>query len=232
MQWITDSGSSSYSGGYLYDGGTKWLINEIVTGTRHDGTTGPMFHQGTLIGTGSVRQNPYIINPTNSNDFYVSYWLKWPSNLASLIGGWYTFSEVKTSWTGLTGENYDYRIAIYIYKNSNYNGQPYFSMTGTEHSAGPYYWTQQADPSVYPVPLGSWFLFEWYVHRGVYNDPNSETWVKINGQTIMDQKGGGTLTTGFWNSTAKWNRIFLWQQYGGAVNTWDQWTDHVEIWTP
>ena len=62
---------------------------------------------------------PYIINPgSDLADGYMKEWIKWPSNLPALLGsggGWYTFAEWKTNSTLTTGENYDYRIAIYIY---------------------------------------------------------------------------------------------------------------------
>ena len=83
------------------------------------------------------------------------------------------------------------------------------------------------------MPLGQWFQFEWAWHRT--HDNTSWTWVKINGTKIMEQDGGGTTcsgcnpVSGFYNSTAPINRIFLGQMYGDKGAT-EQWTDHVEIW--
>jgi hypothetical protein len=206
-------------------GGLPCWRAEIVKGTRHDGTTGPIMHRVQY--QNMYWQFPYVVNPgTDATDQYQKIWLMLPRNLASTLGpnAWYTFAEWK-SRGGRTGteENYDYRIAIYIYTDDNQT--PYWFMTGTEHSAGPYYWTQQNNS--YPVPLGNWFSFEWAWHRT--HDSSSWTWVKINGIKIMDLDGGGSLATGFYNSDAPIDRILLGQMYGTHGPT-EQWIDHVEIW--
>jgi hypothetical protein len=203
---------------------------EIAQGTRHDGTIGPILHRVNY--KNMYWQFPYVILPNSDvPDQYQKVWMKLPTNLAATMGPdqWYTFAEWKTSSTLKNGENYDYRIAVFIYTDSNSN--PYWFMTGTEHSGGPYYWTQQNKTT--PVPLGQWFQFEWAWHRT--HDNSSWTWVKINGTKIMEQDGGGTTCSGcnsvngFYNSNAPINRIFLGQMYGNQGPT-EQWIDHVEIW--
>jgi hypothetical protein len=203
--------------------------SEIVQGTRHDGTSGSILHRANYKDMGW--QLPYIISPgSDVPDQYQKVWMKLPSNLASTLGpnSWYTFAEWKTASTLNNNENYDYRVAIYIYTDSN--GTPYWYMTGSEHSSGPYYWTKS---STAPVPLGQWFQFEWAWHRT--HDSNSWTWVKINNTKVMEQDGGGTTCSGcdpvngFYNSNAPINRIFLGQIYGAKGAT-EQWTDHIELW--
>jgi hypothetical protein len=206
-------------------GGSPCWKAEIIQGTRHDGTTGPILHRQQY--QNMYWQFPYVISPgSDVPDQYQHIEMMLPANLASTLGpnSWYTFAEWKTTGGGTgTGENYDYRIAIYIYTDSN--SKPYWFMTGTEHSGGPYYWTQTNN--TYPVPLGQWFSFEWAWHRT--HDSSSWTWVKINGTKIMEQDGGGSLSTGFYNTNAPIDRIFLGQMYGAQGAT-DQWTDHIEIW--
>jgi hypothetical protein len=202
---------------------------EIIQGTRHDGTTGPILHR--INYRNMAWQFPYVITPGGDvPDQYQSLWMKLPSNLASTLGpnSWYALAEWKTSATLNTGENYDYRVAVYIYTDSN--SKPYWFMTGTEHSAGPYYWTQK---STAPVPLGEWFQFEWAWHRT--HDESSWTWVKINSNKIMQQNGGGKTcsgchpVSGFYNSAAPIDRILLGQIYGAQGPT-EQWIDQLEIW--
>ena len=222
-----DSGSQTIKS--CSDNGPIWKA-EIIQGARHDGTTGPILHRANS--QNMYWQFPYIISPgADVPDQYQKVWMKLPSNLASTLGpnSWYTFAEWKTSSSLGTGENYDYRIAIYIYTDSN--GTPYWWMAGTEHSGGPYYWTQTNKTTA--VPLGQWFQFEWAWHRT--HDNSSWTWVKINNTKIMEQDGGGSTCSGcdavngFYNSNAPINRIFLGQMYGAQGAT-EQWTDHVEIW--
>ena len=210
-------------------GGSPCWKAEVISDIRHDGTTGAVFHQANYQNV--YWQLPYIASPAaDVPDEYQLLWVKFPANLAQQMGpnSWRVLSEWKTTSTLGTGENYDYRIAIYIYTDSS--GTPYWYMTGTEHSAGPYYWTQSSHA---PVPVGQWFKYEWAWHRTHDNTSFSKVWV--NGNLIMDQEGGGSTcggcnpVSGFYNSSAPINRIFLMQMYGAAGPT-EQWFDHIEVW--
>jgi hypothetical protein len=198
--------------------------SEIIQGTRHDGTTGPILHRANYKDMGW--QLPYIVSPgSDVPDQYQKVWMKLPSNLASTLGpnSWYTFAEWKDSGYSGSCPFSGYRVAIYIYTDSN--GTPYWDMHGDNCPSGPYYWEQTSHT---PVPLGQWVQFEWAWHRT--HDNTSWTWVKINGTKVMEQNGGGSNGNGFYGPTASpINRIFLGQIYGAKGAT-EQWTDHIEIW--
>jgi hypothetical protein len=201
---------------------------EIIQGTRHEGTSGPILHR---INYQNMNwQFPYVLTPTSDvNDEYQEIWIKLPSDLATMLGpsGWYEFAAWKTSSTLDNGENYDYRVQVQILTDSN--GTPYWQMDGAEHS-GPFYWEQTSHTV---VPLGHWFKFEWAWHRT--RDNTSWVWVKIDGTRIMEQNGGGDTCSGcdtvrgFYNSAAPIDRIFIGPMYGNSGPT-ETWIDHIEIW--
>lgn len=211
-------------------GGTPCWKAEIVTGIRHDGTTGPIFHQANH--QNILWQLPYVIMPgTDVVDEYQRMYVMFPQDLARQMGpkSWRALSEWKTASSLGNHENYDYRIAVYVYTDGS--SRPFWTMTGTEHSTGPYYWQQESRTV---VPVGRWFKYEWAWHRA--HDSSAWTWVKVNGVKIMEQDGGGTTcsgcdpVSGFYNSSAPINRIFLFQMYGAAGPS-EQWFDHVELWS-
>jgi hypothetical protein len=225
----------SYGPNIYYDSNQKTINScqdnsaiwksEIIQGTRHDGTTGPILHRVNYKDMGW--QLPYIVTPgSDVPDQYQKIWMKLPSNLGAILGpnSWFTFAEWKDSnYSGSSCPYSGYRVAIYIYTDSN--GTPYWDMHGDNCPSGPYYWEKTSHT---PVPLGQWMQFEWAWHRT--HDNSSWTWVKINGTNIMEQDGGGSNSNGFYGPTAApINRIFLGQIYG-AKGTTEQWTDHIELW--
>ena len=97
----------------------------IIQGARHDGTTGPVLHRANY--QNMLWQLPYVILPNSDvPDQYQKVWMMLPTNLATTMGPnqWYTFAEWKTTSTLNTGENYDYRIAVFVYTDSN--DKPYW----------------------------------------------------------------------------------------------------------
>ena len=95
---------------------------EILRGARHDGTMGPILHRANY--QNMSWQFPYVILPNSDvPDQYQKVWMMLPTDLATTMGPnqWYTFAEWKTSSTLNTGENYDYRIAVFIYTDPTAN---------------------------------------------------------------------------------------------------------------
>lgn len=207
--------------------GSKLFVAEIATGTRHDGTTGPMLHQARYQNFDGVMQLPYAANPgTSPTDEYQSIWMMLPSNLAAQMGtnGWRTFSEFKTDTSSCsTGENYCWRWILFVYTDSS--GKLYWDMQGSNvSSSGSYF---DVSNKTTPVPVGKWFHYEMAFHR-TCNTTTDWLWVKIDGVQILTQNGGQ-----FCNGSAPINRIFFGQLYGNqnvANGPQEQWIDHIEVW--
>jgi hypothetical protein len=209
--------------------GSPLFAAQIVTGTRHDGTTGGMLHQAEYQNYACCQQMPYVVGPgSDVVDLYIKTYMKLPADFVSQLGGsggWSTFAEWKDS--GYNGSNPmpGYRIAIYIL------GDGTWDMHGDNSPPGPWFWDQTNN--TVPIPPGQWFMFEWAWHRT--HDSSSYTWVKINGTKIMQQNGGGTQPGFYGTSTYPIDRIFISQLYGTHTATvshpFEQWTDHVEVWS-
>jgi hypothetical protein len=205
--------------------GSPLFKASIIQGTRHDGTFGPMLDQENYQNISD--QMPYVVNPgQDATDMDVKIWMELPTDAASSLGpnGWRALLEWKDAAYQSPGTGY--RIAVYMYTDSN--GKPYWYMHGDDDPSSAGYWQQSNHTA--PVPLGQWFELDWSWHRT--HDNTSWTKVKLNGTTIMEQDGEGSDPTGFYNPaqpTSPINRIFLSQLYGnkGASSNL---VDHVEIW--
>jgi hypothetical protein len=209
--------------------GTPMFGAQIVSGTRHDGTTGPMLYQAEYQSFDGVMQLPYIVSPgSDVTDFYIKENLKFGPNTLCQMGpnAWSTFAEVKDSGYTSCGDG-GFRIAIYVMTDSQSNG--FWDIHADDCAQGPFFWEHTSRTT---VPVGEWFQFEWAWHRT--HDASSFTWVKINGNTIMQQNGGGTMPGFYGTKTFPINRIFFGQLYGSGArsfaNPFEHWIDHVEIW--
>jgi hypothetical protein len=196
---------------------------QIIYGTRHDGSIGPMLYQQNL--QNMIWQLPYVINPgSDVRDEYQKVWIKFSPDLSTNLGpgSWYTFAEWKDS--GYRGQCPipGYRIAVYIMTDKN--GIPFWDMHGDNCPSGSPYWDKVSRTA---VPVGRWISFEWAWHRT--HDNSSWTWVKVDGIKIFEQVGGGNNSNGFYNGDYSIDRIFVAQMYG-AHGQAEQWIDHIEIW--
>jgi hypothetical protein len=204
-------------------GGSSCWKAEIIRGTRHDGTTGPIFHQANY--QNIHWQFPYIIAPgADVSDEYQMMWFMLPSDLAAQMGpnSWRAIWEWKDAGYQGSCPIRGYRIAVFVMTNNK--GNPYWDIHGDNCPQGPFYWDKTSHVT---VPVGQWMKLEWAWHRT--HDSTSWTWVKLNGVEIMRQNGGGTSANGFYTIDSPIDRIMLFQMYG-AQGASEQWADHVEIW--
>lgn len=211
-------------------GGSPCWKAEIISGTRHDGTTGPMLHQQNF--QNIYYQLPYIITPgSDVIDQYQKFYMKFPSNIGAQMGpnAWRVFTEWKDSgYTDTSCPLAGYRMIVFI--NTDANSVPYWNMSADSCPAGPFYFN--LNDHTHPVPVGVWFKAEWSWHRT--HDSTSSATLKINDTLIFQQNGGGTNSNGFYKGNFPMDRDFLFQMYGGDQNNVghpsEQWIDAIEIW--
>ncbi|HEY8272393.1 MAG TPA: RICIN domain-containing protein [Pseudobdellovibrionaceae bacterium] len=216
----------------------NYVKNEIQTVTGRNGTPTRAFYQTLLGGYGgnSVRQDPYIIGPTNSvaqqGNMYIRYWVKFQADMATnqLIPGqtpdggygmWRVLSEWKSGGQGSNWQG-DYRFIIGINMNSSRQLNWYATADNVANSGAPktvYY--HKADSGV-PVPTGTWFKFETYTHRSSGSD--GRLWAAVNGRVIADFRGPNMGV-----NNLPINRIMLFQNYTGGYYPCYQWIDDVEV---
>ncbi len=203
----------------------KYLENRIVTTVGHDGQLTRALHMVQHQKAEEWTQDPYIIVNEDQNgnngdlaensDLYISYWMKYPVDLAARIGpdGWFAFMEWKTCC------NED-RIALYVYRD--FEGPLYwYVQNDNETDDTPLhviYWDEES--RTVPVPVGDWFHVEVFLHRSAGQDGRL-VWA-IDGQTVADHHGPNMHTHLF-------NRFMPFTLYTIAQSA-DIWIDDVEIW--
>ena len=194
----------------------EYLENILETTTGHDGVTTRALHLIQYQKAEGWTQDPYIIftDDVESSDLYVSYWMKYPEDLAARLGfdGWFAFLEWKTCC------NHD-RIAAYIYKDGD--GQIYwYVQNDNETDDAPdhqIYWEEEN--RLIPVPVGEWFHVEVFLHRSTGQE--GRFWWAVNGQTVADHHGPN-------RHGAPFNRFMPFTLYTSAQEM-DIWVDDVEI---
>ena len=147
-------------------------------------------------------QIPFLIsrpwNIPDTGDVYLSYWHKFPADLASKLfenvssGNWRMLFEWKTGGWKDTYKG-DYRMKTVVLKGTD--GLLYWSnswdnnanITSTDLPGWTLktYWSEAN--KVVPVPLGRWFKFEVFWHRSAGTD--GRYWVAVDGKVIADHYG-------------------------------------------
>ena len=165
----------------------EYIQNKIITTIGHTGEYTKVISSEIIKLDKSWTQDPYILmDAKEQGDLYVSYWLKLPADLPSVLGdgtnddGWCTFFEWKTSG--------DYRIAAYVYVDNN---ETYWHVHGDNVANGVDFKTRkeywQIDNKKVEVPENKWFKVEFFWHRSTNND--GRFWWAVDGNIIADYKG-------------------------------------------
>ena len=187
---------------------------ESITGRSGSTTRALNLHVSRMQPRG-VTQSPLLLLPAHEpSDFYISQWVKLPSNLGQLLGpgGWIApFGEWKTAG--------DFRVITAITVDNS--GKPNWSMAWDNRGGDlpvQKFW-EQANYSI-PVPQGEWMHVEFFTHRG---NTDGQVWLKVNGQTVFDHTGDNIGV-----NNAPIDRIFLANAYGSKPI--DVWVDDIQIW--
>jgi len=204
----------------------KALKNDIITVLGHNGdsTKALSMYQPYIAGD-SIGQCPYSINDITegTSDLYIKYWIKISEDWLETIGtrgSWRTFFEWKSKdYRFGTG----FRLISYIYSDKGSN-VPYWHWQGDANPGAP---SWEIDNKDIPVPIGEWFLTEFYWHWSEDND--GQTLWKVNGEVVGDHYGPTT------RNSKPIDFIMLTQIYG-ITDDGDtsisklQWIDDIEIW--
>ncbi len=211
---ISILGSSESALHFVDDDSYQALENEIQTVTGHDGNPTKALYNVQYYDVG-VTQCPYeILNITEGeSDLYIKYWIKMDVASITQPDQWRTFFEWKTKGYA-SGDGF--RLIAYIYTDAT--GNPYWHWQGDANPMSPEW---EIDNHTIPVPLGEWFLTEFYWHWSEGDDGRA-LW-KVNGQVIGDHYGPTT------RNSKPIDFIMLTQIYGDA-NPKYQWIDDIEIW--
>lgn len=197
-------------------------INEIYQNVKIKGDVGQASSQSVL-----MFDRPSTIG--DIKDFYITYWIKFPSDLADKLdptvssGNWRYLFSFKTGGYGGNDSSGDYRIAIVILKDTD--GKLYWQTKGDSDANGPVplttYWRNFNH--VVPVPVGEWFKFEVYSHRPA--DGDGRFWAAINGEEIVDYQGPNM---GIYNLPI--TRLIAHSVYSGGYGPVESHITGLEIW--
>lgn len=186
----------------------------------------------------ALTQVPIMISrPSTIGDvgeLYISYWFKFPSNLADLLdetvpaGFWRVMFEWKTGGYNNTYKG-DYRMKTQVFKTASgelrwqnaWDNVANLSTTDLPGWQSRTYWSE-LNPTV-RVPVGEWFKFEVYWHRS--SGPDGRYWAAVNGQTIVDHVGSNMGDFGL-----PINRIMLSNAYSGGRGPVEGYITDVQIW--
>ncbi|HED53282.1 MAG TPA: hypothetical protein ENJ00_03670 [Phycisphaerales bacterium] len=196
----------------------EYLENTLENTIGHDGMPTRALHMVQHQKAEGWTQDPYIFETggIESGDIYVSYWMKYPSDLLARIGpdGWFAFLEWKTCCN-------DDRIAAYVYTDAPGSVLYWYVQNDNETDDAPnhqIYWDRENHEV--PVPVGTWFRVEAFLHRSTGQD--GRFWWAVNGQTVVDYHGPNKHTETF-------NRFMPFTLYTNAQQM-DIWIDDIQIW--
>ncbi|WP_202396963.1 carbohydrate-binding domain-containing protein [Teichococcus coralli] len=192
------------------------ISNSIDTVSGMDGASTQALHLDVNQKVSDATQSPFMISPQQSpGEFYVSEWIKLPSNLGQLLGagGWMT---AVPEWKSAG----DFRVVTNIQVDGN--GTPYWAMKWDTNANGnvPLQTFWQGENHSVAVPQGEWAHVEFYTNR---DNANGEVWLKINGQTVFDHVGDN-----IGQNNAPIDRIFLASPYSNKPV--DMLVDNVQVW--
>lgn len=227
---------------------SNYLANEVQQMTGPAGNQIYALHQivkdnspyRDQTGVGQNSWNPVRNGP--DADFYFSYWMMFQSDLATQITGphesWRTVTELKT------GGNSNHRIGVWIQKDAD--GKLYWEIQGdgAPNSSYQRFWYKKVPSTTVPIPVGKWFKFEVFCHRGTNGGTDGRYWVAVNGQVLADYKAGGTgFTVTFPGTLGSMypvnpvlpisdpiDRLFFTNVYSGGKDNAEQWVTDLEIW--
>jgi len=190
------------------------LHNEIRTVTGHDGRPTRALYSAENYAHRDDTQSPYeILDITDGQrDLYIRYWIKLDRNSLTKPNKWRSFFEWKTK--GYANGN-GFRLISFIYTDDD--GKPYWVWQGDRDPEHPIWEIENRE---IPVPMGKWFLTEFYWHWSEGRDGRA-LW-RINGQVVGDHTGPTT------RNRKPVDFIMLTQIYGNA-NPKHQWVDDIEI---
>ncbi|MBL8026063.1 MAG: hypothetical protein JNL74_06620 [Fibrobacteres bacterium] len=157
-----------------------------------------------------VRDQPTV----EVGDVYYSYWFKFQSDLLSKMGDSAGFDNWRMMSEWKTGGSTDYRVATLIEKKIKTQSLAWVT-TGQgwdTNGAGHDYW--EVRNTVQPVPVGEWFKYEVFFHRGTQGKTDGQYWAAVNGKVIVDYQGS-LFPPGVANPE-KIDRIFLCNNYSGG----------------
>jgi len=191
------------------------LRNEIRTVTGHDGHPTRALYSIENYEHRDDTQDPYeILDITDGRrDLYIRYWIKLDRGSLTQPNKWRTFFEWKTKGYA---KGSGFRLISFIYTDDD--GKPYWVWLGDRDPEHPIW---EIENRKIPVPMGKWFLTEFYWHWSEGKDGRA-LW-KVNGQVVGDHFGPTT------RNHKPIDFIMLTQIYGNA-NPKHQWVDDIEIW--
>jgi hypothetical protein len=191
------------------------LHNEIQTVTGHNGRPTRALFSVENYEHRDDTQDPYeILGITDGRrDLYIRYWIKLDRSSLTQPDKWRTFFEWKTKDYA---KGSGFRLISFIYTDDD--GKPYWVWQGDRDPQHPIW---EIENRKIPVPMGKWFLTEFYWHWSEGKDGRA-LW-KVNGQIVGDHSGPTT------RNHKPIDFIMLTQIYGNA-NPKHQWVDDIEIW--
>jgi hypothetical protein len=202
------------------------LENEIQTVIGPGGTpTRALYsvqHYGSPVG--NIGQCPYTIDEITdgTSDLFIRYWIKINADYVNNVNGrgaWRTFFEWKSE-DYAAGDGF--RLIAFIYLDEG-SDTPYWHWQGDADPGSPVW---EIDNREVPVPIGEWFLTEFFWHWNEGEDGRA-LW-KVNHQVIGDHLGPTT------RNSKPIDFIMLTQIYGSTdddvVTAKHQWVDDIEIW--
>ena len=195
------------------------LDNQIQTIVGPQGVpTRVLYNAHYFTPAGKATQSPYEIRniTEGTSDLYIRYWIMISSDYLDVVGArssWRTFFEWKSKdYASGAG----FRLISYIYTDNN--GTPYWHWQG---DANPQAAIWEIDNFDVPVPIGEWFLTEFYWHWSEGQDGRA-LW-RVNGQVVGDYHGPST------RNSKPIDFILMTQIYGDITPKF-QWIDDIEIW--
>jgi len=137
---------------------------------------------------GNIGQCPYTIDnlTDGTSDLYIRFWITINADYVENIdgrGGWRTFFEWKTEEYA-SGDGFRFISYICLDESSN---PPYWHWQGDANPSSPLW---EIDNREVPVPIGQWFLTEFYWHWS--EGPDGRALWKVNNQVISDHFGPTT----------------------------------------
>ncbi len=211
---ITVLGARGSSLHYIQDDDRRAVDSAIHIVTGHDGQPTRALYSVQRQDLG-VTQCPYeILNISDGrNDLYIRYWMKLGPLGLHQPDTWRALFEWKS--VGYA-EGDGFRLIAFIYTDEQ--GHPYWHWQGDADPQSPVW---EIDNTAVPVPIGEWFLTEFY-WRWSEGEDGRALW-RVNGHVIGDHHGPTT------RNGQPIDFIMLTQIYGDA-NPKSQWVDDIEIW--
>ena len=206
----------------------EYFDTHIETVKGRDGLPTRALYQSLIQKASRITQSWYEVyysspSAISDRDVYIKYWMKFPGDLKESMGpdNWRSVFFWKTS-------DNDYRIEAYIYTNHSINadGTPFWHIHGDRFATigGEYEKDWEVNNMDIAVPIGEWFLVEFFWHRSTGND--GRFFWAVNGHVIADHRGPN-----FGDYNKRINRVSPFGIYTTpAIYPARQWIDDVEVW--